>query len=165
MTEAKTRAEHEEAMRYRLRAEGHYEAVIPSTARDAIDYAIAHGMPVAPELVEPVVGEKLTEQTRLVDMMVVVLGGLAWQLWIGDVSEWRNAADGSTLPADERAMHGATIVYVSESSPTEPVKPSEELGGPSTHDYRESSGCPSVYGCAVCGFPRADHEREANGDD
>ena len=62
----KTRLEHIEVLR----------AAINKRATGApvdyiIDYAIENGMPVAPEQVEPVVGEMLTEATRLVDGMIV----------------------------------------------------------------------------------------------
>lgn len=63
--------------------EEHIKAVSAATSRGGwgsileslVDYAIENGMPVAPELVEPVVGEVLTEDTRLVDSMIVHLPG------------------------------------------------------------------------------------------
>lgn len=64
----RTKKEHIKALKVHLTQGG---ATKLGDLHRAVDYAITQGMPFAPEQVEPVVGELLTEATRLVDGMIV----------------------------------------------------------------------------------------------
>ncbi|WP_134324557.1 hypothetical protein [Cumulibacter soli] len=81
-------------------------------AEIAIDYAIEHGMPVAPEPVDPVVGAFLTERTRLVDGVVVVDRDGEASQYIASAGRWVTTGFTEGFPLERMVVRGARIVYV-----------------------------------------------------
>ena len=134
---------------------------------DLVVLAEESGAEWLPEQVEPVVGELLTEATRLVHRMAVVKGCVVWQ-YDHAVLVWRNAIDDSTISALSKAhsqLLGGRIVLV----PSSPLTLKDYAGEPATEQNHETELDHTPAGvkahCLTCGwrsglYPFADDARK-----